>query len=92
MATEIQLDIFKEHEKDDLTQEIREENTSYEEKRSELIAERDATEQRLGDSDLSWQDRTEYQNDLQDYQQKLESLERLHNRTLGELYAKLYNS
>ena len=88
MATEIQLDIFEEHKKDDLTQKIREEDKSYEKRKAELIAERDATEQRLGDSDLSWQDRKEYQDDLQDYQRELESLEKAHRKTLDELRAK----
>ena len=88
MATEIQLDIFEEHKKDDLTQKIREEDKSYEKRKAELIAERDATEQRLGDSDLSWQDRKEYQDDLQDYQRELESLEKTHRKTLDELRAK----
>lgn len=88
MATEIQLDIFEEHKKDDLTQKIREEDKSYEKRKAELIAERDATEKRLGDSDLSWQDRKEYQDDLQDYQRELESLEKAHRKTLDELCAK----
>ena len=92
MAQELQLDIFEEQRKADIAEKIKTEINSYEKKKSELTAERDATEQRLHDNDLSWQDRKEYQDDLQDYQRELESLERSHKRTLDELYAKQYNS
>ena len=87
MAREIQLDIFEEAQKeiDSTATKIKQENESYEKKRTEIQKDIISTERALKEEELSWQDRSEYEKDLQEYQRDLASLEKMHQKIIAGL-------
>lgn len=73
-----QLDMFHQAEQDNIVEKLSKENTEYERKKASLQQEIESTERALNESDVAWQDRREYEDDLRQAQQDLKNLEESH--------------
>ena len=73
-----QLDMFRQAEQDAIAERLSKENTEYEKRKTILQQEIESTERALNESDVAWQDRREYEDDLRQAQQDLKNLEESH--------------